>query len=364
MLDKLTQHIEAGIDAGLHYGAQVCVSRNGETIADLAIGGAQPGTPLTRDHLLPWFSTGKPITAVAIAQQLEQGNLALDDTVAEFIPEFAQHGKEVFTLRHLLTHTAGMRAEPYDFPGDDWDTIVAKLCAMRPEPRWAAGEHAGYHPLSTWWILGEIVRRLSGMPFWRYVRAHIFEPIKMHDAWIGMSEQQFDDYAQTGRWAAVYDMTQDPPAPRPTSTRDHMVRPKPGGGACGPAHALVRFYRMLLNDGELDGARLLDADTVSQLTMPHREGLHDQTFKQPITWGLGLILDSKDQLEGPQTYGYGPYASARTFGHSGIQSSAAFADPAHGLAVAIIFNGAPGEKAHQQRMHDALGALYMDLGLD
>jgi len=363
MLDKMTQHIQAGIDEGLHYGAQVCVWQGDRTIADLAIGDARPGTPLTRDHLLPWFSTGKPITAIAIAQQCEQGNLTLDDTVAEFIPEFAQHGKETITVRHLLTHTAGLRAEPYAFADDDWDTIIAKLCAMRPEPRWAPGQQAGYHPLSSWWLLGEIVRRLSGGPFWRYVRTHIFEPIGMDDAWIGMAEAQFDEYGRAGRWATVYDMTQQNPTPRPTATRMHMVRPKPGGGACGPAHALVRFYRMLLSGGELDGVRILDHETVAELTRPHREGMHDHTFKQPITWGLGLIIDSKDQLEGPQTYGYGPHASADTFGHSGIQSSAAFADPAHGLAVAIIFNGAPGEKAHQPRMHAALGALYEDLGL-
>ncbi len=359
MLPTLKAQIEQGIANGLHLGAQVYVARHGRTIADLAIGEAAPDVTLTTEHLLPWFSAGKPITAIAIAQQWEAGQLDLDDPVATHIPEFAQHGKDAVTIRHLLTHTGGFRPEPYRFPEDNWETITAKLCAMRLEPRWIPGETAGYHAASSWWILAEIVQRLSGEAFSQYVRRHIFEPAGMRDAWLGMPAEQFDAYGN--RWAMMYDTTKTPPQPRESSDKAQLIHPKPGSNACGPIRELGRFYEMLLNGGEINGQRILKPDTVECFTRAHRIGVLDRTFKQPITWGLGFLIDSKDHVNGMHAYGYGPHASAQTFGHSGMQSSTGFADPAHHLAVALIFNGTPGERAHQQRIQTVLRALYEDL---
>ena len=363
MLESVAQVIEGGRQAGHHAGAQLHAARHGRVIVDEAFGEAQTGTAMRADHLLPWFSAGKPITAVAIAQQWERGALDLDDPVADHLPAFAQHGKAAITIRHILTHTAGFRAEPYRFAEDDWDTIIQKLCAQRLEPRWVPGEKAGYHPLSSWFVLAEIVRRASGEPFWRYVRRHIFEPCGMHDSWIGMPEAQLETYVNEGRWAVMYDTADSPATPRLGDDNAHVVRPKPGGNACGPVRELGRFYQMLLSGGTIDGEMILQRDTVDQLTSPQRVGLHDHTFKQPITWGLGFILDSKAQVDGTPAYGYGPHASTRAFGHGGVQSSVGFADPAHGLVVAIAFNGMPGEQAHQQRMEATLSALYEDLAL-
>lgn len=359
MLETLRKTVQQGIAAGLHSGAQLYVSRSGEPIVDTAVGEARPGEPMTPEHLVPWYSAGKPATAIAVAQQWEAGALDFDDSVAAHVPEFAQHGKDAITIRHLLTHTGGFRAEPYSFPEDDWDTIIAKLCAMRPEPRWTPGEKAGYHPLSSWWMLGEIVRRITGEAVGDYVRRRVFEPLEMHDAWLGMNDAQHD--VDAPRIAPIYDTTTDPPTPRPSASRDYLTRTKPGGGAIGPMRDLGRLYEALLSREP----SVVTSETVAQLAAAHRRGLHDHTFGQPITWGLGFILDSKDVLppDTPQTYGYGPHASPETFGHGGVQSSIAFADPAHQLVVAIALNGAPGERAHQQRMHELLAVLFDDLGL-
>jgi CubicO group peptidase (beta-lactamase class C family) len=108
---------------------------------------------------------------------------------------------------------------------------------------------------------------------------------------------------------------------------------------------------------------VLERETVALFTRRHREGMQDRTFRAVLDWGLGFILDSKRYGEAQHPYGYGPHASDATFGHSGYQSSTAFADPAHDLAVALVFNGCPGDAAHQERVHVVLGELYEDLGL-
>jgi CubicO group peptidase (beta-lactamase class C family) len=101
--------VAAGIDRGLHLGAQLYASIDGKVVADLGIGEARAGVPMTPDSMVVWFSMTKPTVAVSIAQQWERGNLELDDRVADHLPEFATHGKDAITLRHLLTHTAGIR---------------------------------------------------------------------------------------------------------------------------------------------------------------------------------------------------------------------------------------------------------------
>src|SRR2546430_1200029 len=113
MAPKLTRTvavIEQGIAQGLHIGAQIFVSLDGQTIGDVALGEARRGVPMRADTLMLWLSSAKPITAVAIAQLWERGKLELDDRVAKRIPEFAAHGKDRITIRHILTHTAGFRA--------------------------------------------------------------------------------------------------------------------------------------------------------------------------------------------------------------------------------------------------------------
>ena len=127
-------------------------------------------------------------------------------------------------------------------------------------------------------------------------------------------------------------------------------------------HDLARFYEALRRGGTLDGVRLLDADTAADMTRRHRTGLTDRTFGVVIDWGLGVILHTP-QPAGLMPYGYGKHASPQTFGHGGVRSVAAFADPDQQLAVALAFTGMPRERDHQRRAHDTLTALYHDLGL-
>lgn len=361
-LPRTTAALEEGRQQGLHLGAQLYVSLGGEVVADAAYGEDRPGVALSRDALVLWLSSSKPVTAVALARLWERGVLDLDDPIARHLPEFAQGGKEAVTLRHALTHTGGFRMLDVGWPELSWDEIVARVCAVRREPRWPPGRRAGYHMAGSWFVLGEVIRRLAGRPFERFVREEVFEPLGMSDSWIGMPARRAEAYARSGRLATTYDTAEGEPRLLGWETPERLVRPSPAGGGRGPVRELGRFYEMLLGRGRLGGARILSPQSVEALTARHRVGMFDHTFRVKMDWGLGFIPDSS-HYGGEVPYAYGPHCSPRTFGHSGMRSSTGFADPEHGLAVGLAFNSLAGDAAHQARMTRVLGALYEDLGL-
>ena len=365
-LPRTREAIEAGIRDRLHLGAQLYVSLQGETVADAALGENRPGEPLTRDHLMLWLSATKPVPAVAIAQLWERGLLELDDPVALHVPEFAANGKEGITLRHLLTHTGGIRMLDTGWPHRSWAEIIAKICAMKPEPRWIPGQKAGYHQASSWFILGEVIQRVGGVPFSTYVRREIFEPLGMIDSWIGMPPERYLAYRESGRigamWVTEENREGEELKDHGWDTEERVVRPSPGGNGYGPMRELGRFYEMLLGRGSWRAQRILLPQTVEAFTTPHRVGMVDATFKHVLDWGLGFIVNSIQYGAETVPYGYGHHASARTFGHSGYRSSVGFADPERGLAVALVFNGTPSNEAHERRVRAVLDAVYEDLG--
>ena len=362
-LPRAREAIEAGIGEGLHPGAQVYVSLRGEAVADAALGEDRPGEPLTRGHLMLWLSSTKPVTAIAIAQLWERGLLELDDPVARHVPEFAVNGKEGITLRHLLTHTGGIRMLDTGWPQRSWEEIVAKICAMKPEPRWLPGEKDGYHQASSWFILGEVVQRLDGRRFPIYMREEIFAPLGMADSWIGMPRERYLSYKAGGRIGAMWDTEGPAPKPHGWDDEERCVNPSPGGNGYGPLRELGRFYEMLLARGTLNSRRILSPQTVEAFTAPHRVGMMDATFKHVLDWGLGFIINSARYGAETVPYGYGHHASPRTFGHSGYRSSVAFGDPEHGLAVALAFNGTPTNDDHERRIRAVLDGIYEDVGL-
>ena len=348
--------------AGLHIGAQAYVSRGGHVVGEIAIGQSRPGVAMTVDTLMAWMSGSKPFGAVAIAQLWERGQLRLDDPIALHIPEFAQHGKSTITIRHVLSHTAGIRWVETGWPAASWDQIIATICAMRPERDWTPGHKAGYSALVSWFVLGEIVRRRDGRAYADYVRDEIFRSLGMHDAWIAMPPEVYHGY---GTRLGILQKTENGQvADGGHDTEAACTRARPSSSGHGPARLLGRFYEALLAGGTPDGAAtILRPQTVEALVARHRAGLYDHTFKHVIDFGLGFVLNTNRDGEDAQPYGYGPFASRRTYGHGGFQSLSSFADPEHGIAAAIICNGTPGEVAHHRRMRDVHAALYQDLGL-
>lgn len=361
-LPTVSQILRDGIAHGLHLGAQIYVSHRGQAVVDAAMGEARPGEPVADDTIMLWLSGGKPVAAVAIAQLWERGKLDLDDRIAKFIPEFGIKGKEPITIRHVLTHTGGFRAGVANWGTESWEQTIAMICESRLEPSWTIGRTAGYHPVSGWFILGELIRRIDGRSYDRYVRDEILLPLGMRDSWVGMPVEQYRAYG--ARVAPMYNTSRgELDAKWIANCEEGAVMPRPGGNARGPIRELARFYEMLLSKGALDGAQILNPQTIEALVARHRAGVLDKTFGHVIDWGLGFILNSDCDPASPAPYGYGPQASPRTFGHSGSQSSCAFCDPENELVVAWVCNGMPGEPKHQQRQSEINGAIYSDLRL-
>ena len=356
VLPRAVGVMEEGIVRQLHRGVQVYVSRQGRVIADDAVGEARPREALTREHLMLLLSAGKPFAAVAVAQLWERGLLGFDDLVAKHLPEFAAGGKERITIRHLLTHTGGFRNVDTGWPLAAWDESIRRICESTIEPNWIPGQRAGYHVASSWFILGELIRRLHGRPFDVYLREAICDPLGLGDLWNGMPADCAGKYGE--RLAPMF-VSENGGELRSWEYGDSTFATlcAPGGNTRGTARDLGRFYEALL-DGRHS---VLRPETIAELTRPQRVGMFDETFQHVIDFGLGVILNSRKY--GPVTvpYGYGPVASDRAFGHGGSQSSIAFADPQRDLVVVIVCNGRPGEGRHQRRMRQILEALEGDL---
>lgn len=366
-IPNTTQLIESGIAEGLHIGAQLFVLQNGQPIIDLAIGNARlaahsptaTDVPMQSDTLMLWLSAGKPITAAAILMLVERGMIALEDSVASVIPEFAASGKERITLRHLLTHTSGIRATDASYPFQTWKETITKICTMSLERDWIPGMKAGYHTHTSWYLLGELINRLTGVRHDQWIRENLLLPLQMRDTYLSMDEST---YMQLGtRIGFLYDTTAKPPQPLLNyDTPLAASRPRPSASCRGPMGDLARFYEMLRLGGTLDGVQILSRDMCHAFTSRQRVGIFDQTFRQTIDWGLGIILNSAHYGPGIP-YQFGPHASRETFGHGGSQSSTGFCDPRHGLVVTLVFNGCCGEAAHDRRVRATLKVLYEEL---
>jgi len=356
-LERAVALLEEQREQGLHDGAQLFVARRGQPLLDVAIGEAQPGVPLRTDSLMLWFSSTKPLTAVAIAQQVERRTLKLDDRVQRFIPEFA-NSKEAATIRHVLTHTAGFPMLTFPFLRYGWEDAIRKICEEPAE--WEPGTAAGYHALSGWCILGEIVRRVDGRPIELYLEEELFRPLGMDDTSIGLSEARVA--ALGDRVSRVSAKANERESAILEAWNDPRARPRvlPGGNGYGPAHDLGRFYVALWNGGEWGGTRVLNRETVELFTAVHRTGMVDRVFtlgagmEVAPTWGLGFVKGTDE----PLVHQFGSRCTAAAYGHSGARTSVGFVEPTRDLVVAIVTNGAPSDVENARRLCDISDAIH------
>ena len=352
--------INAGIADGLHLGAQVYAAVGDETEMSITVGEAAPGTPLRANSIVPWMSNTKPIGAVAIGQLVLADEMDWNLPVAEVIPEFEARGKSAITVKHILTHTAGLNGALETRPGEatqSYEESVARVSDYRVPDDWVVGETAAYDPYSSWYVVSEIVQRTTEKDFSDYVQSEILGRLNISSSWLKMSDSEFDENAEN--------VVAIPTAGTPISAeklRQSSTRTVPHGGARGPISDLGRIYQSLLNAHMRDRGELLPGGVVRHMTSRHRERRQDLTMGFMMDWGLGFTLDSK-RYGLPHPYGFGKHASDSSFGHGGMQSSGAFADPEKDVVVAYYFNGMPGEAAHHRRSQAICAAIYEDLGL-
>ena len=337
----------------LHIGAQVYVSLAGEVIVDDAIGEARSGVQMTPDTLMLWFCSGKPIGAVAIAQLLSRGLLTLDTPVASIIEGFGQKGKADITVRHLLTQTAGFGSDPAARDvGRPWATSITRVCEFERRLPWPAGAQAEYSVSTAWLLLAEIVRLLDGRAYETYVRDEVLLPAGMHDSWVALPMERYASYGE--RIGFMHSTTAGACTPLPfVDTAVMSSRCMPASGR-GPAHDLGRFYETMLAARKGEASHWLQPDLAVALTSPAREPMYDARLGQVVSWGLGFMV-------GGLLLGQGCRESV--FGHSGLSSSAGFADPENELAVAWVVNGLVELQRANPRCVQIGEAIRHDLGL-
>jgi CubicO group peptidase (beta-lactamase class C family) len=353
---------QQGIGDGLHFGVQVHASIHGRIVIDAALGEARPGMALSPETINLWMSAGKPVGAVALAQLRERGLLDWDRPVAAWIPEFAARGKAAITPRHLLTHSGGFRLAPGLRPDLSLESRIRRVCEAPLEPHWEPGRTVGYHPETSWHIVGELVRRIDGRPYEHYVREEIFLPLGMENCRFALADEVQARLGDRMGW--MFKRNGDGPLiPNGWESPESAARCIPGATGRGPARELVRLYEALLAGGRRGEARILSPAAVAELIAVQFENVEDKTFRHRLNWSMGLLRNGGEISANTVPYGFGLRASPLAFGHGGRESTMALADPVHGLALAVIFNGMPGELAHQRRMRAMLTTLYEELGL-
>ncbi|MEW9530084.1 serine hydrolase domain-containing protein [Microbispora sp. NPDC049125] len=333
------------VGSGAETGLQVAVYRDGVQVVDVVAGVADSttGRPVTSDTPFYAYSVGKAMTATIVhilAERGAFGEAEYDAKVAEFWPEFAQNGKGGVTIRHALTHTAGIPGLPSDVTPEevcDWDRICARVAAL--EPWWEPGAKTAYHAYTFGFILGELVRRVTGRRVSDLLRTEIAEPLGVRgELWFGMPDAEIPGAArlEDDPAAAGFEMPPDspfwrlaPPAVSPDATfgnrTDVLGADIPAGGKVS-ARAIARMYAALL--GEVDGVRLLPAERLKLLTHVEFSG-SDEIFGMPSSWSLGLS---------PGRPGAEPGGQDTWFGWGGVGGAYAGMDPATGTTLAVSKN--------------------------
>jgi CubicO group peptidase (beta-lactamase class C family) len=309
-----------------------CFTDLGETGAAYAaiVGGRRVvdlwgGEGFERDSLVHVYSVTKPMAAFCVLVLADRGQLALDDPVARWWPEFAQSGKERVTVRQALSHQAGLVALREQQPAEallNWERLCSLLAAEAPW--WAPGTRHGEHALFYGHICGELVRRRDGRTLGTFWREEVAIPWGL-DFHIGLGPGELrravDLEGELSPGDGLYRQAlTNPPGPLelPVVNGDAWRAAEiPAVNGHGTAGAVARFYAGLLAGGELEGVRLVAPETVATMTRGELTA-EDAVFGDRRTWGLGVRVD------------------ADGFGMAGLGGSIGTADPAVRLAQAYV----------------------------
>lgn len=322
----------------------LAIRRKGRLVLERSIGHARPGELVTPRTPFCTFSVSKAVTAVVLHLLDERDLLRLDDPVCEYLPDFARHGKEWVTLRHILTHRAGIPSIIGEGSLDaltDPDTVVAALCDSKPV--FLPGRRLAYHAVTGGFILGAIVKAVTGRPIEAVLADEIARPLKMEHLSYGLAPEHFRAVAEnryTGHdipfpFSRVMKKALGLPLAEAVAASNDprwMGAVVPSGNVYATADDLTRFFEMLSHGGELDGVRILQARTVRRLLVESAYLEPDLTLGFAVRYGQGVMLGAYPvSLFGPDT--------EHAFGHYGLINIAAWADPDRETSVALLTSG-------------------------
>ncbi len=365
-LDRLDSTMSRYVDDGRIAGIQVSISRHGESVHAACLGKAniETDTAIGMDTIFRIYSMTKPIAGVAAMMLHEEGRFSLNDPVSRYIPWFEKMNvldhvgpngeaavvpaKSEMTIWHLLTHTSGLS---YGF--DDTDPLdqmyTAAISRAREENpllsleamvELIAALPLAHHPGTAWRysfatdVVGYLVQLIAGTPLDLFLQERIFEPLAMEDTGFYVPESKRNRFAvcygpgDDGRLAAVPDV---PPGHKFLKP-DGLI--SGGGGLVSTGPDYMRFARLLLGGGALDGTRLLGRKTMELMTMDHLGGtLHP--FDDPAYgFGLGFAV----QTDVAATHAAG---SAGSYGWAGAANTYFWVDPVEELIAILMLQYMP-----------------------
>jgi CubicO group peptidase (beta-lactamase class C family) len=275
--------------------------------------------PMTDDTIFDVASLTKVVaTTTSVMQLVEQGYIRLRDPVTKFIPAFGAHGKNTITILHLLTHTSGLPPDlPLEVEFTGADEAIRRASDITPAV--PPGQRFIYSDIN-FFLLGDIVFRISGERLDRYVKSHVFEPLEMHDTGFVPPEALRPRIAPTERCRPLAWPCNDPSVPflrgivhDPTARR--MGNVAGHAGLFSTAADLSRFCRMLLNGGSLGPARILSPAAVDRMTLPSTpDAVKDVR-------GLGWDIDSSQSSNRGDLFPAGT-----SFGHTGWTGTSLWLD--------------------------------------
>lgn len=344
--------VELGLNRAVELGelgVQVAAYHEGELIVDAWTGNADAvgPRPVDGDTLFPAFSISKAMTGAALHLQVERGLVDYDAPLAAYWPEYGSNGKEGLTVRHVLTHRAGVPQMPDGVTPElmqDWDWMIARLAEVRPA--FAPGTHNTYLSMTFGWLLGEVVRRTDpqGRPFAEFVRDEVCAPLEIDSFFFGVPP------GDEPRLATVVFPDRPPPPPADSllaqaSPRHVSLGPDvfnrldvlrsclPAVGGVANARSLARLFAMLAGTGELNGVRLLSRERVLAMLEPRPDFAEtDETYGRAFPLGIGGLWIAAPGVTDPAD------ADHRILCHTGAGGTLAWADLDTGLAVAICHN--------------------------
>jgi len=360
-------------------GAAVAVYKDGHKVIDLWGGEREKGgRPYDEDTLQLVFSTTKGATAICANLLAQRGQLDFDAPVAEYWPEFAAAGKQDIPVRWLMCHKAGLPYVDEDMTVDealDWDRVVKVLAEQAPV--WEPGTKHGYHAVTYGWLVGEVVRRITGKTLGQVFAEEVAGPLGLEFT-IGTPDELHHRIAPLIQGGGV------PADPEAAALMQQFMGPDtmlgkalggvrngaffseqgvfnrpdvwraelPAANGITNARSLARMYAGVIGgveDGPSEG--LLTPETIAKACEPQTSG-NDLVLILESVFGLGFFLSSP----------MAPYGGPQGFGHTGAGGSVGFADPENGVAFGYVMNKMQLGLTGDERTTSLIRALYEAIG--
>jgi CubicO group peptidase (beta-lactamase class C family) len=321
--DSVREQLEKNLDVGDDVGASVAVFYRGEPVVDIW-GGYQDVEKTIEwqsDTLVNVWSTTKTMTFLVALMLADRGELDFHEQVATYWPEFAAGGKSSIEVRHVMGHTAGLsgfgeRIEPEDLA--DWDRCVGILA--RQEPWWTPGSASGYHALTQGYLVGEIVRRITGTTIGHFFKSEVADVLGA-DFYIGLPESEEDrvsmviappplDIANVPHDSITFRTFSSPPLDATTPQhRWWRAAEIPAANGHGNARSVAQVQQIIANRGEANGHRFYSEKTGESIFETQANGV-DLALGTETHFGMGYGLSSSTVPIGPRACYWGGYGGS------------------------------------------------------